>query len=212
LPPQRFQSSFFGTLTTRRGGDGSTGDLMLRVTTPTASASVSLNPSSKGASCSTRVWTDGGPPARRPPIFPLAPRYFSTEVARSLLTGVAAHAVGRLPSLASGAVAVLLGHLAHAGGWPVPESGSARIADALAADIVACGGTFHTSHHVTRLEELPRAKAVLLDVSPKAFAEIAADRLPVRYRRGLARFRYGPAGRRRSTSSSPSRSPGPIPP
>lgn len=81
----------------------------------------------------------------------LAPRYFSTEVARSLLTGVAAHAVGRLPSLASGAVAVLLGHLAHAGGWPVPESGTARIADALAA----CGGTFHTSHHVTRLEELP---------------------------------------------------------
>ncbi|TQJ57741.1 phytoene desaturase family protein [Streptomyces sp. SLBN-115] len=123
----------------------------------------------------------------------LAPRHFSTEEARSLLTGVAAHAVGRLPSLASGAVAVLLGHLAHAGGWPVPESGSARIADALAADIVACGGTFHTSHHVTRLEELPRAKTVLLDVSPKAFARIAADRLPLRYRRALARFRYGPA-------------------
>lgn len=123
----------------------------------------------------------------------LAPRCFSTEEARSLLTGVAAHAVGRLPSLASGAVAALLGHLAHVGGWPVPQSGSARIADALAADIVACGGTFHTSHHVTRLEELPRAKTVLLDVSPKAFARIAADRLPLRYRRGLARFRYGPA-------------------
>ncbi|MEU4463487.1 NAD(P)/FAD-dependent oxidoreductase [Streptomyces sp. NPDC024017] len=123
----------------------------------------------------------------------LAPHRFSTEVARSLLTGVAAHAVGRLPSLASGAVAMLLGHLAHASGWPIPEGGSARIADALADDITAHGGTFHTDHHVTSLDELPRAKLVLLDTSPKTFTEIAGDRLPAGYRRGLARFRYGPA-------------------
>lgn len=122
-----------------------------------------------------------------------APGRFRTEVARSLLTGVAAHAVGRLPSLASAAVAMLLGHLAHGAGWPIPEGGSARIADALARDITAAGGTFHTDHHVRSLDELPRAKAVLLDTSPTAFAQIAADRLPPGYRRALARFRYGPA-------------------
>ncbi|MFE4816680.1 phytoene desaturase family protein [Streptomyces sp. NPDC056704] len=123
----------------------------------------------------------------------LAPRRFSTEVARSLLTGVAAHAVGKLPSLASSAVAMLLGHLAHGSGWPIPEGGSARIADALARDITARGGAFHTDHLVTNLDELPRAKLVLLDISPETFTQIAAERLPAGYRRSLARFRYGPA-------------------
>ncbi|MEU7364450.1 hypothetical protein AB0B92_02335 [Streptomyces hygroscopicus] len=44
-----------------------------------------------------------------------------TEAARVLLTGVAAHGIGRLPAPASAAVALLLGHLAHTTGWPVPR-------------------------------------------------------------------------------------------
>jgi phytoene dehydrogenase-like protein len=117
---------------------------------------------------------------------------FRTEEARALLTGVAAHAVGRLPSPASAAVAMLLGHTAHSSGWPLPEGGSARIADALAADITAHGGTFHTGWHVRDLSELGDVPLVLLDVSPKEFLGLAGSRLPDRYRRALARFRYGP--------------------
>ncbi|MDT0377543.1 NAD(P)/FAD-dependent oxidoreductase [Streptomyces sp. DSM 42041] len=114
-----------------------------------------------------------------------------TEDARALLSGVAAHAVGPLPSLPSAAIAVLLGHLAHATGWPLPQGGSGRIADALLDDLRAHGGTVQTGHHVTDLAELD-TPVVLLDTTPRAFADLAGDRLPPRARRALLRFRYGP--------------------
>ncbi|WP_329339010.1 NAD(P)/FAD-dependent oxidoreductase [Streptomyces sp. NBC_00663] len=120
-------------------------------------------------------------------------RAFTGEPARALLTGVAAHGVGRLPSPATAAVALLLGHLAHsAAGWPLPRGGSARIADALAADITAHGGRFHTGRTITDLRELGRARAVLLDIAPKGLLQLAAGRLPARYVRALDSFRYGP--------------------
>ncbi|MFI9062918.1 phytoene desaturase family protein [Streptomyces sp. NPDC053429] len=122
----------------------------------------------------------------------LASGSFDTEEAKALLAGVAAHAVGRLPSLVAGAVGMLLGHLAHGRGWPVPRGGSARIAAALAAEITAHGGVFHTGQLISDLAELPRATAVLLDVSPSALAHIAAGRLPTRYQRALAHYTYGP--------------------
>ncbi|ORT59397.1 NAD(P)/FAD-dependent oxidoreductase [Streptomyces sp. CB03238] len=117
---------------------------------------------------------------------------FTTEPARALLAGVAAHAVGKLPSVASAAVAMLLAHTAHSSGWPLPQGGSARIADAMAADITAHGGVFHTGHRVRDLSELGDVPLVLLDVSPKELLAIAGDRLPSGYRRALRRFRYGP--------------------
>ncbi|WP_329128275.1 NAD(P)/FAD-dependent oxidoreductase [Streptomyces caniferus] len=123
---------------------------------------------------------------------PLASGLFRTEQARSLLTGVAAHAVGRLPSLAAGAVALLLGHLAHSTGWPIPRGGSGRIAQAMADDITAHDGTIHTERHISDLRELDHAGTVLLDTSPKGLVRIVGAALPARYLRRLDRFRYGP--------------------
>ncbi|MFP8963442.1 phytoene desaturase family protein [Streptomyces nanhaiensis] len=114
-----------------------------------------------------------------------------TEAARALLTGVAAHAVGRLPSFPSGAIALLLGHLAHATGWPLPEGGSARIAQALADDLRVHGGVLHTGHRITDLAQLD-ARVVMLDTTPRGLLELAGDRLPSGYRRALERFGYGP--------------------
>ncbi|MEV7601334.1 NAD(P)/FAD-dependent oxidoreductase [Kitasatospora sp. NPDC089797] len=117
---------------------------------------------------------------------------FATQEAAALFTGVAAHAVGRLPTLASAAVGLLLGHAAHATGWPLPEGGSGRIADALAADITAHGGVFHTGHRIRDLAELDRFPLVMLDLGAKEFLAVAGGRLPSRYRRGLENLRYGP--------------------
>jgi phytoene dehydrogenase-like protein len=117
---------------------------------------------------------------------------FTTDEAAALLTGVAAHAVGKLPSPASAAVAMLLAHTAHSSGWPLPEGGSARIAEAMVADIAAHGGTVHTGHHVRDLAELGDVPLVLLDVGPKEFLALAGQRLPAGYRRALGRYRYGP--------------------
>ncbi|MGW0775238.1 phytoene desaturase family protein [Streptomyces sp. NPDC002835] len=117
-----------------------------------------------------------------------------TEPARALLAGVAAHAVGKLPSVASAAVALLLAHAAHSSGWPLPEGGSVRIADAMAADITAHGGVIHTGHHIRDLAELNGFPIVMLDVGPKGFLAMSGRRhpLPARYRRTLASYTYGP--------------------
>jgi phytoene dehydrogenase-like protein len=117
---------------------------------------------------------------------------FTTDEARALLTGVAAHAVGKLPSPGAAAVAMLLGHLAHSTGWHIPRGGSARIADAMTAEITARGGRIHTGTEVRTLAELSDHQVVFFDVSPRGLLSIAADALPRRYARQLARFRYGP--------------------
>ena len=65
-------------------------------------------------------------------------------------------------------------------------------ADALAAALVANGGSIETGRWVRSLAELPSASATILDVSPKMLAQLAGDRLPGGYRAALRRFRYGP--------------------
>ncbi|WP_309621072.1 NAD(P)/FAD-dependent oxidoreductase [Salinibacterium sp.] len=118
---------------------------------------------------------------------------FAEEVAPAMLTGVAAHAIQRMPSLATAAVALTLGAHAHARGWPVPIGGSQSIADAMADDLLAHGGIISTGVDVASLNDLPRATATLLDVNPRAMLDIAGDLLPHRYRRRVERFRFGNA-------------------
>ena len=116
---------------------------------------------------------------------------WATERARGLLTGVAGHVSGPLPSYSGTAVALLLGHLAHTStGWPLPRGGGSTIADALVADLEAHGGVVRTGHRVEDLADLPKARSILLDVAPKGFLALAGDRLPSGYRRALQRFRY----------------------
>ena len=49
-----------------------------------------------------------------------------------------------------------------------------------------------TGHSVTAISELPAARAVIFDTTPRALAAIAGERLPGGYRRRLEGFRYGP--------------------
>ncbi|MFI9272301.1 phytoene desaturase family protein [Kitasatospora sp. NPDC052896] len=131
--------------------------------------------------------------ARLPTVgTPLARHQFAGEQAPALLAGVAAHAVGRLPSPTGAAVALLLGHLAHGTGWPLVRGGSDRIARAMAADLTAHGGRITTGRRVADLRELRGARAVLLDLGPTEFLRVAGALLPERYRRALRAFRYGP--------------------
>src|SRR5260370_23961437 len=90
------------------------------------------------------------------------------------------------------AAAVLMATMAHDGGWPLARGGSQRIVDALAAYLRDLGGEIVTGMPITSLNELPRARATLADVTPRQLLAIADDRLPEGYRRRLARFRYGP--------------------
>jgi phytoene dehydrogenase-like protein len=122
----------------------------------------------------------------------LLARRFETEQARALLAGLGAHSMQPLDAPGTGAFALLLGVLAHAVGWPVVEGGSSRVADALAREIEAAGGQIHTGRFIETLEELPRAKVKLLDVTPRQLLGLAGGGLPARYAKAMGRFRYGP--------------------
>ncbi|WP_163165001.1 NAD(P)/FAD-dependent oxidoreductase [Arthrobacter sp. Alg241-R88] len=116
---------------------------------------------------------------------------FKEDFAPALLAGVAAHAISHLPSLAASGAGLMLGALGHAGGWPIPEGGSAAIAAALADDILAHGGVIHTDAPIDQLADLPSARTTLLDVAPQGLLNMAGNALPARYRGALESFRYG---------------------
>ena len=118
---------------------------------------------------------------------------FRDDLAPALLTGVAAHSVGALPSLAPAGAGLMLGTLAHAQGWPIPAGGSASIASAMVRDIEAHGGSVETGRRIDSLAELPAVRATLLDIAPPALLRLSGDRLPAGYRRSLASYRFGNA-------------------
>ncbi len=123
----------------------------------------------------------------------LAKTLFQGDHARALFAGMAAHAMLPLDRPLTAAFGLVLGAAGHAVGWPLARGGSQRIADALAAHLRALGGAIITGMRVTSLEELPPARAILFNTSPRALAGIAGQRLPPGYRRALERYRYGPA-------------------
>lgn len=118
---------------------------------------------------------------------------FRTERARALLGGVAAHAIGTMPSLALSATAGLLSAIGHGVGWPIPVGGSQSIIDVLVEDLRAHGGQIITGHHVRSWRDVPPARAVLLDTPAGAAADILANRLPASLERALRRFPHGDA-------------------
>ena len=122
----------------------------------------------------------------------LAERRFRTDRARSLLAGNAAHGMLPLDTLPSGAIGLVLAAVAHTHGWPIPRGGAQRLADALGSYLRSLGGEIVTGQRIEAIEDLPPARAILCDLSPRPFLRIAGRALPDRYRRQLERYRYGP--------------------
>jgi phytoene dehydrogenase-like protein len=122
----------------------------------------------------------------------LARARFDTDEARGLLAGVSGHSILSLRAPITAGYGLMLGLLGHLVGWPMARGGSQAIADALVSLFVSKGGELVCDHRVTSLDELPPARAVLLDVTPRQVVALAGDRLPSRYRRALERYRYGP--------------------
>lgn len=117
---------------------------------------------------------------------------FQGPQARALFAGVAAHSMLPLTQSPSAAIGLVLTIAGHAVGWPLPKSGSQRIADALVSYFQSLGGEIMTSAPVGSLEELPKARAILCDISPRQVIEIAGGRLPASFVRKLDRYEYGP--------------------
>jgi len=119
-------------------------------------------------------------------------KQFSTEEARALWGGCAAHAFRPLTQPLSSSVGMALICAGHAYGWPVARGGSRAISDALAAVVREHGGKIETGRRVSTLSELAETDAVVLDLAPGAVAELAGARLPGRVARAYRRYRHGP--------------------
>ncbi|MEA2544916.1 MAG: hypothetical protein QOI09_189 [Chloroflexota bacterium] len=116
---------------------------------------------------------------------------FGDPPARALFAGVAAHSMLRLDRPLSASFGLVLATFAHSAGWPMVRGGSAAVADALVAELLDLGGDVVTGHRVDGLAELPPARAVLFDVTPRQLVAIAAERLSPGTRRRAERYRYG---------------------
>jgi phytoene dehydrogenase-like protein len=118
-------------------------------------------------------------------------KHFKTPEAKGLLAGMAAHRIQPLTNKATSAFALVLMAAAHLRGWPIPKGGSNKIANALASYFISIGGKIETNTYVTSMAQLPSAKAVLFDVTPKQLLQIAGHKFSSIYKWQLERYRYG---------------------
>ncbi|ORW07353.1 phytoene desaturase family protein [Mycolicibacter longobardus] len=119
-------------------------------------------------------------------------RWFATEQARALFTGVAAHAFRPLHYPMTSAIGLGILTAGHRHGWAVAAGGSQAITNAMSAVLTELGGSIETGVRVQSASQLPPADATLFDLAPDAVARILGDRLPGRVARAYRRFRRGP--------------------
>ncbi len=122
----------------------------------------------------------------------LADTLFRAPRARALFAGCAAHSILPFDRATSAAIGLVLMVTGHAHNWPFARGGSGAIARALAAYFERLGGEIETGRAIRSLSDLPPARAVLFDLTPRQLSAICGDRLPQSYRDRLARYRYGP--------------------
>jgi len=135
----------------------------------------------------------------------LAHELFTGAAATAWLYGAAMHA--DVPNREAGSAigAFYLYLLGHAVGWPSPEGGSGRLAQALVRYLHDLGGETHTDTTVTQIcvenarvrgvrtanGEEYTASIIIADTTPDALIRLAGDALPSGYTRRLRRFRPG---------------------
>jgi phytoene dehydrogenase-like protein len=112
--------------------------------------------------------------------------------ARAMFAGVAAHSILPLERMPSAGFGLILALAAHRVGWPFARGGSSSITEALASYLRSLGGEIITGMTVQSIEQLPAARMVLCDLTPRQFLRIEGLVLPERFRRKLERYRYGP--------------------
>lgn len=149
----------------------------------------------------------------------LGTRLFDGTGSRAWLYGSASH--GDVPPTVAGSAiaATYLNLMGHVAGWPSPEGGAGRLADALADYLRELGGEIRTSAPVDRINatagrvtgvriaggpqadrdpdrdrgERIEATTVIATVMPHTLLALAGHAMPSAYTALLRRYRYGPA-------------------
>jgi phytoene dehydrogenase-like protein len=121
----------------------------------------------------------------------LAETAFAGPRARALFAGLGAHSIMPLDRLGSAAIGLVMCVTAHAVGWPIAKGGSQRIAEALAAYLRTLKGEIVTGATIDSVEKLPKARVILLDVTPRQLLQMVQG-FPEGYQHRLKGYRYGP--------------------
>jgi phytoene dehydrogenase-like protein len=122
----------------------------------------------------------------------LANSKFKTDRTKALFAGCAAHSMVSLNKIATASFGISLAMVAHIVGWPIIKGGSQKLADCLEIYFRSLGGEIETARKVESLNLLPAAKVILLALTPRQVASVAADQLPQKFRNRLLKFQYGP--------------------
>ncbi len=141
------------------------------------------------------------------PAQALGHELFDGGGSRAWLYGAAMH--GDVPPMGAGSAitGAYLNLLGHGVGWPSPEGGAGRLADALVAYLSELGGSVRTSARVARIAverrrvvgveleggERLSAPLVVADVMPGALLALAGDALDGHYAKAMRRYRHGQA-------------------
>ena len=121
----------------------------------------------------------------------LAEARFKAERAKGFFAGLVAHSMLPLEYWGSAAFGLVLAISGHAVGWPLARGGAQKLTGALAGYLLSLGGEIISSRPVRKLDELPPARVVLCDVTPRQLLAIAGENLSPSYRTKLAGYRYG---------------------
>ncbi len=116
---------------------------------------------------------------------------YKTEEAKALFGGIAAHSILPLNQPLTSAIGLVLGAAGHAVGWPLPKKGSYMIAESMASYFRELGGEIETGNMIRSFDEIPPAKAVLFDLTPRQVLGITGENFPGRYRKKLENYKYG---------------------
>ena len=104
-------------------------------------------------------------------------RRFSAGAARALIGGSAAHTGLPLGKAGTAAFGLVLHAAGHAVGWPIARGGAGAVTGALASYFRSLGGEIETNAPVRSLDELPRSRTVLFDLTARQIAAVAGPRL-----------------------------------
>lgn len=123
----------------------------------------------------------------------LAEGRFIGERAKGLFAGLVGHSMLPLEYWGSAAFGLVLAIAGHSVGWPLVRGGAQKLSQALAGYLRSLGGEIVCNSPVRKLNELPPARVVLCDLTPRQLLEIGAENLSSSYKRRLERYRYGMA-------------------
>lgn len=121
----------------------------------------------------------------------LVNHYFKQEKTKIFFYGSAAHSTLPLTNVASASFGLVLTTMAHRYGWPFPKGGAQNFTNALLDYYKSLGGKLVLENNISHLEELPRAKAYLFDVTPKQLLKIKGLNFPGLYRSRMENYKYG---------------------